>query len=296
MNTNTQLRNFILETDWGWDCDDAVAIRLLSNAHKKQEINLVGINVNSSFPNSIAALDIFLRHNDISGEIPLGLDIFSDDFEKSPGYHSYIVCNGNIQRQNRDALPPFSFYRHLLPAFDDNSCQILSIGFTQCLAALLGDPEMKELICKKVSHLWVMGGKWDEEGGKEYNFSRMPPISSAASKLCSDWPTPVTLLGFEVGQSVLTGRHLPDNDLLKGIMRVHGSPNGRCSWDPMLALLALEGSPEKAGYSSIYGKAAVRKEDGANFFTPDIHGPHRYVVKTRPDSYYEEAIDSRIDP
>ena len=37
------MRNFILGTDWGEDSDDCVAIRVLARAHKKGEINLLGI-------------------------------------------------------------------------------------------------------------------------------------------------------------------------------------------------------------------------------------------------------------
>ena len=34
------MRNFILGTDWWTDCDDVVAMRVITKAHKKGEINL----------------------------------------------------------------------------------------------------------------------------------------------------------------------------------------------------------------------------------------------------------------
>ena len=37
------MRSFILGTDWGADCDDCVALRVLSRFVKKGEINLLGI-------------------------------------------------------------------------------------------------------------------------------------------------------------------------------------------------------------------------------------------------------------
>ena len=40
------MRHFILDTDWWTDCDDAVAIRLLCNAHWQKKVNLLGININ----------------------------------------------------------------------------------------------------------------------------------------------------------------------------------------------------------------------------------------------------------
>ena len=38
------MRKFILDTDWWTDCDDAVAIRLLCNAHIKKEIELLPLS------------------------------------------------------------------------------------------------------------------------------------------------------------------------------------------------------------------------------------------------------------
>ena len=47
------MRRFILDTDWWTDCDDAVALRLLCNAHKNKEIDFIGININACMPYSV---------------------------------------------------------------------------------------------------------------------------------------------------------------------------------------------------------------------------------------------------
>ncbi|MBQ6598583.1 MAG: hypothetical protein IJH79_13605, partial [Lentisphaeria bacterium] len=93
---------------------------------------------------------------------------------------------------------------------------------------------------------------------------------------------------------VKTGGQLPDGDLLKQVMTDHGSVNGRSSWDPMLALLAVTGDPERAGYRCVYGYAQVDETDGSNRFEEDPHGPHRYVVKLHDDAYYAAAVDARL--
>ena len=151
-----------------------------------------------------------------------------------------------------------------------------------------------ELLRKKVTHLWIMAGKWDEEGGKEYNFYTNHITRRSGEELCASWPTPVTFLGFEVGETVKSGGRLPDGELLKQVMTDHGSVTGRSSWDPMTVLLALAGDPEKAGYSCVDGRAHVAGETGCNTFTPDPAGPHRYVVKRYEDSFYADAIDARL--
>ena len=139
-----------------------------------------------------------------------------------------------------------------------------------------------------------MAGKWDEIGGLEYNFSLNALDRRSGADLCDHWPTPITFLGWETGHSVISGNDLPDNDLLKQVMADHGSAAGRSSWDPMLALLAVIGDPSAAGYRCVYGQARVDAENGRNYFTEDISGTHRYVVKQREDLYYAGAINARL--
>ena len=286
------MRSFILGTDWWTDCDDAVAIRLLCNAHKQGEVELLGININACMPCSVASMDVFTR--DCGVNIPLGLDHNAIGFAGKPAYQEHLAAAGKPERCNADVPDGIDFYLQLLRNAADNSVEILSIGFTQVLARLLKHPEGQVLLAQKVKHLWIMAGKWDEAGGKEYNFSNNELTRRSAAVLCASWPTPVTFLGFEVGESVKTGTRLCDGDLLKQVMTDHGSVNGRSSWDPMLVLLAIIGDPEQAGYRCVYGKAEVNALDGSNYFVEDPKGKHRYVVKLRDDAYYAAAIDERL--
>ena len=286
------MRKFILDTDWWTDCDDAVAVRLLCNAHRLGKVEILGININACMPNSIPSLDVFTR--DCGVNVPLGIDHSATDFEGIPSYQDHLAAVRKVERQNGDVPDGVDFYLKLLSNAEDNSVEILSIGFTQVLAGLLKHPIGSGLVARKVKHLWIMAGKWDEQGGKEYNFYKNELTCRSGSELCAGWTSPITFLGFEVGETVKTGAHLPDGDLLKQVLIDHGSPNGRCSWDPMLIYLAITGSPEEAGYRCVYGHAEVDASDGSNQFTEDPQGPHRYVVKLHEDSYYAAAIDERI--
>ena len=286
------MRKFILDTDWWTDCDDAVAVRLLCNAHRQGKAELLGIDINACMEFSIPSLDVFTR--DCGVEIPLGVDHSAVDFAGKPPYQKHLAEVRPVRRRNGDVPDSPEFYRQLLAGAEDASVEILSIGFTQVLAGLLHSPADRELVSRKVKHLWIMAGKWDEDGGREYNFYKNPLTRRSGAELCAHWPTPITFLGWEVGHSVKTGGELPDGDLLKQVMTDHGSAAGRSSWDPMLILLALTGDPEKAGYRCVYGHAQVDESDGSNHFTEDAAGPHRYVIKTHEDSYYAAAIDSRL--
>ena len=287
------MRKVILDTDWWTDCDDAVAICLLCKAHCKKEIELLGINVNACMPFSIPALDVFTREYGC-GDLPLGLDHCAVGFEGEPSYQEHLAQVRAVQRSNEDVPGGHDFYKELLSKAEDNSVELISIGFTQVLAGLLKDPAACELLRKKVTHLWIMAGKWDEEGGKEYNFYKNHITRRSGAELCASWPTPVTFLGFEVGETVKSGGRLPDGELLKQVMTDHGSVTGRSSWDPMTVLLALAGDPEKAGYSCVYGRAHADLETGSNTFAEDPAGSHRYVVKRYEDSFYADAIDARL--
>ena len=286
------MRKFILDTDWWTDCDDAVAIRLLCNAHREGEVEVLGININACMDFSVPALDVFTR--DCGVEIPLAIDHSAVDFWGEPSYQKHLAESGIPRRRNGDVPDGKDFYLQQLRKAEDSSVEILSIGFTQVLAGVLNDPEGSELIARKVTHLWIMAGKWDEQGGREYNFYKTEVTCRSGAELCAKWPTPVTFLGFEVGESVKTGARLPEGDLLKQVMKDHGSVNGRSSWDPMLILLALTGSPEKAGYRCVCGRAEVDPQDGKNYFTESPEGPHRYVVKVRSDDFYAAAIDAKL--
>lgn len=286
------MRKFILDTDWWTDCDDAVAVRLLCNAHRQGEAEILGININACMPFSIPSLDVFTR--DCGVDIPLGIDHKAVDFAGSPPYQEHLARVRRVLRRNEDVPDSPDFYRQLLEKAEDDSVEILSIGFTQVLAGLLGNPQDKELVTRKVKHLWIMAGKWDEDGGREYNFYKNSLTRRSGSELCANWPSPITFLGWEVGHSVLTGGNLPDGDLLKQVLSDHGSVAGRSSWDPMLVLLAITGDPAGAGYRCVYGKAQVDPADGSNHFTEDPAGPHRYVVKQHEDAYYAAAVNSRL--
>lgn len=140
----------------------------------------------------------------------------------------------------------------------------------------------------------MMAGKWDETCNKENNFARNDRSRTAANIICEICPVPITFLGFEVGESVITGENLNKNDPLAAVLCDHGSANGRSSWDPMLCALAVTGDEKAAGYSTVRGKAAVSALTGENYFTADNNGAHGYVVKDKNDAYYADIINDLI--
>ncbi len=293
------MRNIILGTDWWTDCDDAVAIRMLARAHKSGEITIKGIGINACMEHSVTSLEGFLNTEDVY-DIPIGIDLDATDFGGKPPYQKNLSKFSKKYRSNGDADDAVKLYRRLL-AESDEPLEIIEIGYLQLLANVLesepDDISPKsgiELIKEKVSKIWVMAGKWDEDFGKENNFARNARSRNAGHIFCNKCPVAVTFLGWEAGVDVITGDNLGKDDILYRVLCDHGSGNGRSSWDPMLCLMAIIGDESDAGYDVVCGTASVDIESGANHFLADNNGLHKYVVKKKDNEYYKTAINERI--
>lgn len=296
-------RPVILDTDWFTDVDDVMAVRVLANYHIQGVFKLLGVGINSVFTDSVRSLDAFLLYSGLDLPVAIVRD-FVSEAKARPTYQTALAKRHSKFSCNDDAELPVHMYRRLLAASPER-VDIISIGFTENLVDLLqSQPDEFSpldgltLVREKVSELWIMAGRWDAAEGVEYNLhgrdGSNPRITNSAAILCDQWPTPVTFLGFEVGYTVISGADIPADDILKQAMIDHGSANGRCSWDPMTVMLAAAGSPAAAGYREVRGKASCNPVTGANTFAPDEHGPHRYVIKLHPDTYYRDQVNSML--
>ena len=292
------MRRFIIGTDWWTDCDDAVALRLLARSAAAGEIAILGIVLNGCMPYSVASLDAIIAAEGVN--VPLGLDREADDFGRNPPYQKNLAAYAVNHHSNDEAEDGVALYRRLL-AEAEPGVEIIEIGYPQVLRGLLesGADEYSalsgvELVREKVSNFWVMAGKWDVEDGRENNFARNERSRRGGEAFCRLCPVPVVFLGYEIGHTVITGSKLAEGDMLRGALRDHGSENGRCSWDPMLALLAVTGDAGTAGYELTYGTASVDAGTGLCRFKREQNGLHAYVTKTKEDQWYADEIDRRV--
>ena len=294
------MRSFILGTDWGADCDDCVALRVLSRFVKKGEINLLGIGINCVKEHAYASMKAFLELEGI--DVPVGIDPRSHETEGWTWTENYQPRLAKLKPElsNKNAESAVRVYRRAI-AEAQGKVEIIEIGFLQVLGDFLksqGDdisPKTGyELLCEKVERIWSMAGRWDVDGGREFNIAWTPLTRDAASYIFDNCPVPITLLGWEVGDSVITGDNLSKDDYLWQAMADHGYKEGRSSWDPMLVLLAIIGDEKKAGYTTVLGKASLEEKTGKNHFTKDPNGPHKYVVKMYEDGYYKNMINEII--
>ena len=293
------MRSFIFGTDWGEDCDDVVALRLILRYHKAGKARLLGTVINTCAEKSVSSMYGFLNYEGVDN-IAVGIDKSVSHVKIETRYQDRLSKYApNVT--NDDAEDGVRLYRRLL-AEAQGKVEIIEVGFLQALAGAImseGDDISpmtgKELFAQKVEKLWIMGGKWDEQSGREYNFCRHSEARVGASIVCAECPCPITFLGWEIGNRVSTGDFLDKDDILYGVLcDWHGAPSGRESWDPMTALLAMIGDEEQAGYSTVSINPSVNCDTGANIFEVNEKSNRKYVVKKHPDSFYIDMINDII--
>jgi len=295
-------RKIIFDTDWWTDCDDCVALKLLLNS---EETELIGVNINAFMEISPYSVELFLTQYG-RGNIPVSVDKNATDYKDVPrnSYQDAIVksfSQGNFKTSDNYETS-VKLYRKLLVSSEEK-IDIIAVGFQNSIADLLlsvGDEISPlggvELCREKVGKLWAMAGKWNENGGREYNVANSEHSVNAAKIVSEKFPCPITYLGFEAGESVITGGSEvigDEHDVLSVAMVSHGSEKGRNSWDPMTALLAVTGDEEKAGYSKVYGNFTF-DEKGRNYFSHDSSSDRCFVVRKYDDTFYSEGINKRI--
>lgn len=293
------MRQFIFGTDWWTDCDDCVAARLVARAAKANQIKLLGVGINATMEYSVASMKGFLKSEGVEN-IPIGIDLEATDYGGNPPYQKRLKETYCPDVTNADAMDGVRLYRKIL-AEAVGKVEIMEIGFMQILGNLLqSEPDDLSdlgglaLVREKVEKIWIMAGRWDGIERAENNFARNERTRIASEAICRICPVPITFLGWEIGVDVITGDNLEPDDTLHLALKDFGTTTGRHSWDPMLALLALIGDEEKAGYRTVRGFASVDPKDGKNSFRPDPNGLHRYIIKTKDNDYYKNAINDLI--
>ena len=286
-------RTILLGTDWWTDCDDIAAVRIACRAHRKMLWNLAGVVIDACMEYSAPSLSAFMTAEGC-GDIPVALDRAGTDFTGNLSPYQKHLAERWPHRiaSNDNAEEPLPMLKRILSAAEDEKVEFIEIGFPQVWAALLRDPEGMDLVRRKVKKMWMMAGRFDENGaGIEHNIANNARSREAAAYLFAHFPKPITFLGWEIGHDVISGGD-PDNggDPLVQAFRDHGSPNGRSSWDPMTILLALADDPARAGYSLRRGHVSADPVTGENRTIPDPDGPHAYVVREKPVAWYEAEL------
>jgi hypothetical protein len=195
-------------------------------------------------------------------------------------------------------VTPVDLYRSVLNEAEDNSLNVISIGFLTNLADLLkseaddiSDLTGTELARSKVSKLVIMGGMYPS--GWEFNFGGGDPASTIY--VLNHWPSnvPITFSGAELGGNIYSGQNLaqhspPDSPVLASYQWYVGRCSTiRESWDPLTVLygiLGLDGfskigiTPPLA-YANEFGYNSITSNNASNAWVNDTSVTNQHWLR-----------------
>ena len=290
----------IFDTDMGPDYDDVGAITLLHALADSGQAQILATIASTKYPNVTAVLSVlntyFGRPN-----VPIGVPKGKAITDKDAQHWSDTLTARypHAVRSNADVPDAVSLYRQLLAKQPNRSVTLISVGFMTNLANLLSSkPDQysrlsgKELVAQKIKQLVSMAGKFPS--GKEYNVYMDTPASKV---VFADWPTPILLSGFEIGEQIHSGLPLTQNASIQNspvkdafaisIPKAKEDAGGRMSWDQTAVLVGIKGY---APYYTVKSGRLTMNPDGSNGWDTAGRG-HQYLVVKTPVPQVEKIIN-----
>jgi inosine-uridine nucleoside N-ribohydrolase len=271
----------ILDTDIAGDYDDVGAMAVLHNLADDGEADILAVMSCNAYHTTVPTISVL---NEYFGraDIPVGVTKAEWPNKDCPQQWAQAIISKypHALKSNDSAPDAVQLYREILASQPDTSVTIITVGFFTNLANLLdsgpddhSELNGTELVKKKVKELVSMAAGIEEgkESGREYNVFVDAP---ASKKVFNEWPTPVTLSGFEIGEKVLTGIKLIHNDSIQNspvkdayqvALNYDKNTTGRMSWDQTAVLVAIKGIEPFFDYKRLNFDI---KEDGTNVIIP----------------------------
>ena len=298
------MKKVIFDTDLGCDCDDVGALCLLLSAEKRGLCELAAVTISSPYSTAAACAGAILAQYGRQ-DVPIGA-LCSPREAYYP--HGDIYSEGVAEAFPCDSKPAsdaVSIIRAVLAGADERVTLLATGPLPNINAFLSSGPDKISpldgvtLAMTKLEEIVIMGGWFEPFEGVEMpkpEFNIVNDIPGAVG-VFEKSPVPVTALPFEAGLRVYSG-----GEMVKKYGRekpsslayiIHGSGNGRDSWDPATALYTVYGCGDVLELSET-GKISVA-EDGLTTFEPDPHGKHRYLRRIVTRDELGARIDSLID-
>jgi len=305
-----RLKNVILDTDIGPDCDDAGALAVLNKFCDFGEAKLLAMGNCTVFPEGACCIDAI---NWYYGRytIPVGTLKAPDGPGKDTGedwlkYNKYIA--ENFEHSFKHTLIPdvITVYREALSKAEDNSVILITIGFlTNIKNLMLSAPDMysplsgEELVGQKVKKLVSMAGNF-RSGYKDFisEFNINTDIA-AAKYVVENFKKDIVFCPFEMGYPILTGNRLismgdmKKNPVAKAYQLWCGQGGSRNSWDLVTVYYAVRGThglfkESKKGVISI-------DDEGYTYFKENPQGNHMITMNRVPVPEIAQIIEDIIN-
>lgn len=293
----------IFDTDFGPDYDDVGALAFLhamADSGKAEILATLSSNRHELVAPCIEIMNIYFNRPDLPIGSPKATGVSIDAWQHWP---DTLVAKYPHRIMSTTEVPDaVSVYRKILYSQPDTSVTIVTVGFLTNLAGLLQSaPDSicplsgRDLILKKVKKLVSMAGKFPS--GNEFNVH----MDSTASVFAfENWPTPVILSGFEIGEKIHTGLRVMKMDVTNSpvkdvfsmcIPMADEDKNGRMSWDETAVLIAVYGTE---GFFDLVTGTIKVNPDGSNSWVDSPTGNHTYVVQKMPVDQMVRFIEDRM--
>jgi pyrimidine-specific ribonucleoside hydrolase len=279
----------IFDTDMGPDYDDVGAITILHALADSGQARILATIASTKYPKVtqvLSVLNTYFHRPNIPIGVPKGDAVTDKDTQH---WSDTLVAHyPHAIRSNNEVPDAVALYRQILAKQPDRSVTIITVGFLTNLANLLNSkPDEysklsgKELVLKKVKKVVSMAGKFPS--GREYNVFRDTPASKI---VLQNWPTPMLLSGFEIGQQIHSGLPLTQNSRIRNspikdvfvisLPKAKEDKGGRMSWDQTAVLVGIKGYEP---YYTVKSGRLTLNADGSNGWDDAGKGHQHLVVK-----------------
>ncbi len=249
MNKTKETKQIIFDTDIGMDCDDAAALGILLNAHKRGECEILAITASTGRDGATATVNAICDYYGVNG-IPVGRMKRMLQCDGVNNYARAVMEKYGTEDVETDAVP---LLRKTL-AEAAGKVSVIAVGPLSNLEELLKSKADEfsplcgaELVKQKVDKLYVMIGSFSQNfGGKRFREWNLLQDVPAARYVIENWSTKKVYLPFEIGAAVFTEMGQNENPVwysMKNFAIANGVDisNGyrRESWDPVTCMIAL---------------------------------------------------------
>ncbi len=309
----------ILDTDLGFDSDDAGALAVLHRLTDLGEAQLLATISVVGDPQSAGALDVI---NTYYGRPDTPIGAYQGDrwIDARPYWYStptdflgpLVTEYESDVKHKSQVAGAVQLYRRVLAEQPGRSVTVVAVGFSLNLANLLASaPDAssplsgRALVAQKVKRLVYMGSRVQtggvEDSRPDFNLGDGPyKDGRSAQQVLKKWPTDIVFVGGEIGSSIKTGKslraQLPENpvaqayDLFPGV----DARGERASWDLTAVLYAVRGGGDF--WRVVEGEHLEIAANGVTRWRAGGVRPGRYrLEQTGPSKAVEGALESLLN-
>ena len=304
-----RLKNVILDTDMGPDCDDAGAVAVLNKFSDFGEAKLLAMGNCTVWPEGAYCIDAI---NWYYGRytIPVGTLKSTEgpgkDDENYLKYNKYIA--ENFEHAFKHTLIPdvSSVYREALEKADDNSVILITIGMLTNIKNLMQtNPDGyssltgAELMEKKVKKLVCMAGNFRSGHDDFFAEFNVQTDIEAARYVVANFKGEIVFCPYEMGYPIVTGTRLittgdmKKNPVAKAYQLYCGEAGGRNSWDLVTVYYAVRGT-HGMFKESRKGNLTI-DENGYTYFKENPSGKHMITANKIPPGEIAQILEDIIN-